>query len=280
MKRNWGRLALRIFLFIAMVSAGTGSLIYGHVGAKMFHHWLKTDPVFSIDTIEVVGNDLVNAEEIIILAGLQKGDNILTADIVGTRERMSLDRRFDRVFLTRHFPDTIQIHIRERKLVALVKLDRLYGVDSNAEIIPLPAAAHLPDLPVITGVMTQQEVKVDQRSAGRQLFESIRDSMLTNLNLGRAIYIVEMIKHFSPVFLDRISEIHVAQPHDPVIYTVEDGLSIRFGVGRYPHKINLLNQTLQRLKKDGIKTRVIDLRFKDQVIVRPIVTAVSVNKKT
>lgn len=271
MKRNWGRLIVRILMFIFMVSGVTAGLVYSIVGTRMLYQWIQTSPVFAIEDIQVSGHQLADPAEIILLSGVQKGENILAADLLEGRERLSLDRRFERVFLSRRWPDKVMIHVRERQPIAFVRLDRLYGVDSDAELIPLPAVHLLPDLPVITGVtVDRNEAASSLESSNR--FETIRETMSTDPNLGRGIYIINMIKHFSPDFLDRISEIHVDHPHDPVVYTVDDGLTIRIGVGRYPHKINLLNKTLEQLDRDGIKTRIIDLRFKDQVIIRPIVS--------
>jgi cell division septal protein FtsQ len=280
MKRNRGRLFLRFFLFIAMLSTALGCLVYGLIESKALYQWLRTDPIFAVDEIKVVGNDLVDEAEIKILAGIERGENILAADLLTARDRLSIDRRFDRVFINRRFPNSIYIYLRERRPIALVKLDKLYAVDTNAELIPLQSAGYLPDLPVITGLMSQTPAALQRSPSDIEQFEVMRDSMLTNPNLDRGIYVVEMIKRFSPAFHDRISEINVVHPHDPVIYTVKDGLSIRLGIGRYSHKINMLNRTIHRLKKDGIKTRVIDLRFKDQVIVRPIVTTAPENKQS
>ncbi|MBM3263005.1 MAG: FtsQ-type POTRA domain-containing protein [candidate division Zixibacteria bacterium] len=269
-RRRWfGHLFLLVGGVLATGSGAAGAVIAG----QSVYAWMLYSPRFSIREIVVTGAETVGVDEIAAISGIARGDNIFQADPIDAGERLRRDRRFDDVFVRRVMPGRIDIFLKEKKPVALVQLDRMYGVDYNGELLPTPASDRITSLPIITGVVPEQGGIVESFAEGRTSFAEMADSIHYNVKVDRAIYIIEMIRAFSPGFVDRISEVHVDQIHDPVVYTTETGTTVRLGIGHYPDKIKQLEQILTRLKEDKIETRWIDLRFDNQVIVRPILTA-------
>ena len=243
------------------------------LGSLALSRWTKTSPAFNLNTIVVEGNRNVGKEDIIAVSGLERGRNIWSADLAETERRLMLDRRFERAALTRRLPDTVVVRVKELGAVAFVQLDRLYGITERAELIPLSPGNGLPDLPVITVDAPGGRPVSDDAIRQDRSFETLRDAMLVNPEVGRALYLMRVLRTVSPGLYDELSEIHVSSPNDPIAYMVEGGLAIRFGTGHYPRKIEMLKRTVDKLEADAIRTRLIDLRFKDQVIVRPIVSA-------
>ena len=272
MNLNRKYFAVRLMLGLAVVLLVSGATTGLVLGSLALHKWAKTSPAFDLDAIVVAGNSAVGKEELITISGLERGSNIWSADLVDTERRLLLDRRFERVALNRRLPGTVVVRVRERRQIALVQLDRLYGVSERAELIPLSPGIGLPDLPVITVDASNIPVATDGAESRDRSFETLRDAMLVNPEMGRALYLMRVLKTMSPAMYDELSEIHVSSPNDPIAYMVEGGLAIRFGTGHYPRKIEMLRRTVERLEADAIRTRLIDLRFKDQVIVRPIVS--------
>jgi len=272
-----------------MHGLAAGLLVSGVVaglamGGLELSRWTKTSPVFNLKTIEVAGNIAAGSEEIITVSGLERGRNIWSADLKETERRLLMDRRFEQVALTRRLPGTVVIRVKELQPIAFVQLDRLYGVSEGGELIPLTPGNGLPDLPVIT-VDASSYLRVPDAAASRaatespdiaasrdRSFETLRDAMRGSPEMARALYLMRVLRTMSPGMYDELSEIHVSSPDDPIAYMVEGGLAIRFGKGHYPRKIEMLRRTVERLEADAIRTRLIDLRFKDQVIVRPIVS--------
>lgn len=271
-------------LLVSGVAAGLA------MGGQELSRWAKTSPAFHLKTIAVEGNIAVGNEEIITVSGLERGRNIWSADLEETERRLRMARRFERVALTRRLPGTVVVRVKELQPIAFVQLDRLYGVSEGGELIPMAPGNGLPDLPVIT-VDASSYLRGPDAAASRDAtespdaaafpdaaasrdrsFETLRDAMRGSPEMARALYLMRVLRTMSPGMYDELSEIHVASPDDPIAYMVEGGLAIRFGTGHYPRKIEMLRRTVEKLEADAIRTRLIDLRFKDQVIVRPIVS--------
>ncbi|MCY3713945.1 MAG: FtsQ-type POTRA domain-containing protein [Gemmatimonadetes bacterium] len=266
------------------------------MGGLELSRWTKTSPAFNLKTIDVEGNIAVGREEIITVSGLERGRNIWSADLEETERRLRMARRFEQVALTRRLPGTVVVRVKELQPIAFVQLDRLYGVSEGGELIPLAPGNGLPDLPVITvdassylrgpdaaasrdgtespdAAASREATESPDAAASRdRSFETLRDAMRGSPEMARALYLMRVLRTMSPGMYDELSEINVSSPDDPIAYMVEGGLAIRFGTGHYPRKIEMLRRTVERLEADAIRTRLIDLRFKDQVIVRPIVS--------
>ncbi len=268
-------------LATVLLTAGiTTGLVFGSLALS---RWAKTSPAFNLNTIVVTGNRIAEKEDIITVAGFERGRNIWLADLVAAERRLMLDHRFEHVALARRLPDAVVVRVKELQPVAFVQLDRLYGVSERAELIPLSPGKGLPDLPVITiGASGDQTVSGAAIRPDRpdHAFETLRDAMLVNPEVGRALYLMRVLRTISPGLYDELSEVHVSSQNDPIAYMVEGGLAIRFGTGHYPRKIEMLKRTVEELEADAIRTRLIDLRFKDQVIVRPLVSARSRERRS
>ncbi len=280
MNSNRMRSIYRLMIGLAIVLLASGTTAGLVMGGLALSRWTETSPVFNLDAIVVAGNRTVGKEDIIRVSGLEMGRNIWSADLEETERRLMLDRRFDRVALSRRLPGTVVVRVKELQPIAIVQLDRLYGVSERAELILLSPGNGLPDLPVIT-VDASGFRPMSGAAESRDLhFETLRETMLVDPEMGRALYLMRVLRAMSPGMYDELSEIHVSRPNDPIAYMVEGGLAIRFGTGHYPRKIEMLRRTVERLEADAIRTRLIDLRFKDQVIVRPVVSSRSLDGRS
>lgn len=268
--RAWFKRAFTLFFLLVLTGAGTTCVV---LGSQSLYQWMRSAPAFAVGDIAVTGLDVAPKSEIIALAGIARGENIFRTDLIAAQTRLERDRRFENVFVRRILPNHIEIFLRERKPIALVQLDQLYGVDYNGQIVPAPPLERLSNLPVITGILTDKSSLVQDVVDDQTTFQALSDSILLNSKVDRALYVIEMIRTFAPEFVNAISEVNVALAHDPIIYTMANSTAVRLGIGHYPGKIKRLNQIFERLKQDKIDTRWIDLRFDGQVIIRPIFTA-------
>ncbi|MXZ75957.1 MAG: FtsQ-type POTRA domain-containing protein [Gemmatimonadetes bacterium] len=272
MKLNRMYPAIRLMLGLAAGLLVSGAVAGLAMGSLALYEWTKTSPAFNLNTIDVAGNRFVGKEDIIAVSGLERGRNIWSVDLAETERRLMLDRRFEQVAVTRSLPGTVVVRVEELQPIAFVQLDRLYGVSERGALIPLSPGNGLPDLPVITVDASSYRLAPGAAESEDRSFETLRDAMLVNPEMARALYLMRALRTMSPGMYDELSEIHVSSPDDPIAYMVEGGLAIRFGTGHYPRKIEMLKRTVERLEADAIRTRLIDLRFKDQAIVLPIVS--------
>lgn len=268
--RVWLKSVFTFLSVLALTGAGTTSVV---LGSQSVYQWMQSAPTFAVSDVAVIGADVASKSEIIALSGVARGENIFRTDLIAAQTRLEHDRRFENVFVRRILPNHIEIYLRERKPIALVQLDQLYGVDYDGQIVPAPPLERLSNLPVVTGILSEKSSLIQAVVDGKTTFQALSDSILLNARVDRALYVIEMIRTFAPEFVNQISEVNVALAHDPIIYTTANSTAVRLGIGHYPGKIKRLNQIFERLKQDKIDTRWIDLRFDGQVVVRPIFTA-------
>ena len=280
MKHNWIRYFYRIITRLATVTLIVGIVTGSALGGLFLSKWAQNSPVFSLDKIVVMGNETVSQAEVVTISGLERGQNIWASNLEETKRRLLLDRRLDRVVLNRKLPNTMVIRVKEHRPIAFVQLDRLYGISMRAELIPLTPDKGLVDLPVITVSASTFNMALGANIGQESTFESLRGSVLVSPEIDRALYLIRVLRALSPRLYDELSELHVSQKEDVIAYMVDGGLAIRFGTGHYPRKIEMLKQTVSRLEADEIRTQLIDLRFKDQVIVRPTVSSRYRDKRT
>jgi hypothetical protein len=88
------------------------------------------------------------------------------------------------------------------------------------------------------------------------------------LLLGLAL-LRTLIRSGSPL-LAQISEIDVAGPEGPVLHTV-DGIEVRIGREEWESKLSRLSGVLAQLRSSGPSAAAVDLRFRDQVVLKPAV---------
>ncbi len=82
--------------------------------------------VFQVESIEVLGNRLFSAEEIITLSGIQKGDNLFAVSEDQVKNGLAAQPFLTLTRLDRKWPSTIVLNISEKKAVAAISFDRKY----------------------------------------------------------------------------------------------------------------------------------------------------------
>lgn len=157
---NGGWKALAILLFFA------GQLIFFN------------SPLFKLSQISVSGNEKIPKDEILSLANVGSGVNLLTLDLKAIRERLASIGRIRRVEVRWLWPGRITICIQEREPAFLVMSEKFAGqwfcADQEGKILDKssgPGEAALPkiifDVPLRHGtVISSALVKSVQRWKG------------------------------------------------------------------------------------------------------------------
>ncbi|SVD01903.1 uncharacterized protein METZ01_LOCUS354757, partial [marine metagenome] len=213
------------------------------MGGGALRHWMLTAPDFNVVDISVYKNDLITSDEVILLSGLTIGTNIFQADLVLANQRLESDSRFVDAFLRPEYPNSISIYVDEKRPVAYIQMDRMYGLDKDAAVIPLTTTERLPDLPVITGFGNLRPAMFETAGESRR-----NPSAENELSVIQALYIIENLRSHSPEMLGRISEVYIAYPDDPILFTTDDGMAVRIWVGSFADKLERLDKMLTRLK--------------------------------
>ncbi len=160
--------------------------------------------------------------------------------------------------LKRAYPNELQIFLRERTPVAYYQAAQWYCLDEEGVILPLPDRGMIYNLPIIRqGLKPASPLKIGGRVRDKQVLELVD-------------FLARMRNRFPTIYLD-VSEIS---------YEPEEGLKLISATNSTPvflgdwasafENLYVLEGFNQQIEKDNVigKYKYIDLRFKDQVVVR------------
>lgn len=112
---------------------------------------LVVSPVFALRTVDVTGNSVLSREDVIEVAGVKLGENVIFLSTDQLATRLMTDPWVAGATVVKSLPSTISVDIRERRGAAVVKAsDGFLLVAEDGRI--LAAARASKGLPVILGV--------------------------------------------------------------------------------------------------------------------------------
>jgi cell division protein FtsQ len=242
--RGLGQSALAIVAVASLLGAGA-------LGVR----WLLTSPRFAVAEVEVRGTSRLAAAEIVAAAGIRPGVNLWRIDaraVAAGVESLAAVRRAE---VIRTLPNRVTIVVEERRPFTLVHAGRLHWIDEEGVRVASEARAVTVSLPVISG-LTDEEIAAASRAPSERV--------LTGVRLIRTL-----LRAGSPL-VAQISEVDVGRTDGPVLYTV-DGIEVRLGADEWDARIPRLAGVLAQVASSGQPVSAIDLRFRDQVVLKPAV---------
>lgn len=234
--------------------AGAAALLGAAVGGVQ---WALGSPRFAVQAseVEVTGLSRLTREEVLRAAGIEATQHLLRLDpvaMVGGIEALPQVRRAE---VIRRLPNHMQIVVEERRPFTLVHAGRLHWIDEGGVAMGTePRAVPVP-LPVLSGLSPDELAQGGRTPSPR---------MATGLALLRVL-----LRTGGPL-LGQISEVDVSRGDGPVLYTL-DGIEIRLGAEDWEARIARLLGVLAQLSATGEAVSAIDLRFRNQIILKPAV---------
>jgi hypothetical protein len=220
------------------------------VGYLLFAGWnfLISTPRFQIQNISFKGNNILSDAQILEWLGPVKGENLIAIDLVELSQRLSENPWIQSASIRRNFPKGLEFNLTERVPYARIKKEQIYLVDSfGVTLSPeKPEYRHLP-LIIMQGEKESNflEGKVLYSLKTMHYFNKL--SFFENNPLGAA----ELIGHSRVLFITRNRDIQIQMSMD----RLEEG-----------RKNFLL--ILDTIEEENPKIQMIDLSFKDQVVIR------------
>jgi cell division protein FtsQ len=242
--RRLAPVALAAVVVLALSGAGA-------LGAR----WLVSSPRFAVAEVEVRGASRLAAAEIIAASGIRRGVNLWRLDAVAAVAGVEALSAVRRAEVIRAFPNRVTVVVEERRPFTLVHAGRLHWIDENGVPIAREGHAVAPSLPVISG-LSPEEIASASRAPS--------DRLLTGVQLIRTL-----LRAGSPL-VGQISEVDVSRNDGPVLYTVE-GIEVRLGSEEWDARIPRLAGVLAQVASSGQPVSAIDLRFRDQVVLKPAI---------
>jgi cell division protein FtsQ len=204
---------------------------------------------FSVKNILISGNYHLEDEDIIKHVNIRKGENLLKLSFKTLAERLEHTPWIKKVSLRKQFPDTLLIRIEEAVPKALLSLNSsMFLIDKDGNILEEIKGEGTPFLPVIKNINPKNNSKG----------------------------ILEALK-----LIDVLAEKNILESKESIKIGLKsygltmnmDGEIIKIGYGRYSEKLDRWKELEPEIRKRGVAIKYIDLRFKDSVIVKPLINS-------
>jgi cell division septal protein FtsQ len=257
-------------------------------GATLGAQWLLSAPQFAVRHVDVRGLTRVAPGRVRDAAGIEAGVNVfrLRPDEVAARVQALPEVR--RAEVIRELPDRVAILVEERQPFALVYLSE--GSDAP---LSLPRLSERTDAPLslprlseggagrLVWIADDGHVVGEERRAVAVKVPII--SGLAERDLARpgsdassraraALAIIHTLLGSGSALGDEISDIDMTREDDPVLRTVS-GIDVRLGAEAlagedWSERVARLEAVLAQVAATDPDVSVVDVRFKDQVVLR------------
>ncbi|HET7875415.1 MAG TPA: FtsQ-type POTRA domain-containing protein [Methylomirabilota bacterium] len=214
--------------------------------------WCLTSPRFAVAEIEVRGQSRLDREEILAAAGLAPGQNLFRVDPAAVQARLEALPLVRRAEVIRAFPNRVTVTVEERRPFTLVHAGRLHWIDEQGMNLGAEDRAVAPGAPVISGLDAQE------LAGGRGPLSE---------RVAAGISLLRILLRSGSGLIGQISEIDVSRAEGPVLYTL-DGIEVRLGGEDWEARLGRLLGVLAQLRAAGETVISIDLRFRDQVVLK------------
>ena len=209
-----------------------------------------------IKQIHIDGNRIVSANEILQLTQIPMNTFLYKVDLTAIQRNVMSHHYIKDAVVERSLPCSIHIQVVERVPIAIVNRPETMYLDESGVVLPRSISHRLFDLPMISGVSTNEPIA---------LGSSIKEP-----DVIEALQLLATMKIVNRPMYHNISEVQLRNGGDIVVYSTEGGVPIIFGRDDIPGQI----VRLETFWNNVVHTRgtqllqYIDLRYHDQIVAR------------
>ena len=209
----------------------------------------------TINNITVTGTHRMAPGEALALLDDLRGTSMITVDLEDRRQKLLAAPWVADVAMRRVFPGTVSVAITERQPLGIGQIrNGLYLIDRDGAVIEEfgPKYAEF-DLPIINGLTGDDDPTEEARAAlaGRVLADLLRRPEVARI----------------------VSEIDVSNMSDAVIILKDDTALVHTGDDHFADRVQAYLDYAPRLREDVPVIDSVDMRFGEQVFVKPQGTA-------
>jgi cell division protein FtsQ len=234
-----------------------GVALVALIGFAGYHVYCAVSRIvlFKLDTIEVTHNRRIDRREIIALANVRAGDDLIRLNLRLIGEQLEKNPWIESVRVRRYFPHTLAIEVAEREPVAVINVGYLAYLDTKGTVFkPLNEGDSL-NFPIITGI-TEEDFTRDPTETRRELQETVG--------------LIALLKQGQIFRLDDVSELHYDKGFGFTLFTTQGGIPVRLGTDGYPEKLARLARIFTELQPQMLTLEYIDLNYSDKIIVKKV----------
>lgn len=209
--------------------------------------------IFSLKSIGVSSAKHLTRDEILGLAGLEPGKDLLGMDLKSMGEHILQNPWVESVRINRYFPDAISIAITEREPIAIVNMGFIYYLDQQGEVFKVLNQGDRLDYPVITG-FSEEELGRDPKGT--------KEALLATCDL------LKILREKGSFILADVSEIHYDEGYGFTLFTASGALPVKVGSGDFTAKVERFARIYRSLMVQLPVIHYIDLDYNDKIIVK------------
>ena len=230
-------------VIVCMVLGSIG--LFGHLAYK----GLCQSVFFRLTAITIEGCQQLSKEQILELSTVDIQTNLLAVSIDEITKNIETHNWVKEATVARNWPNELTIRITERKAVAMINLkEGLSYLDGKFEVIGPVAPTGDIDFPVITGFEEVSEPRHENASRAAVLHDAL--TLVKEAGRGNS---------FLPC--QNISEIHVTEDGDLILYLLDEVFPIYLGRDAMKRKYWRLVKILKGLYKSGEISRIDHIRM-------------------
>lgn len=217
---------------------------------------MKWRATLKVQRVVVEGVSTLSAKEIAALTNVSPRASMYSMNLAEIRDRISRHPFVLSVAVYRQLPNKLNVAIAEREPVASINCGQLCYVDREGVLLPFSESNKKFDLPLVSGINGIQNARLGTTVMSKDLFE--------------AIEICQTAQALDTTVYHLISEINMNNGGDVILYSAEAGTPVIFGRDDVERKLLLLENFWNNNvgMTDAENVQYIDLRFKDQVVVK------------
>ena len=239
---------------------GTWARIMTELASKLFlasvigyllfsgYNFLISTPRFQIHDVTFRGNHVINNSQILEWLGPVIGENLIAIDLVGLSKRLSDHPWVKTASIQRIFPQGLEFELTERVPYARVKKDQIYLMDNSGFILSpeKPGYGHLPLI-------------------------ILHDSKKKDVSNEELLNSLKTMEYFNQLSFFKNNPLEVAElvgPSRVLFNSRNQGFKIQMSMDELNEGFKKFMIILDSLEDENLKTQMIDLSFKDQVVIR------------
>ncbi len=235
-----------------LVELASKFFLAGVIGYILFagYNFLISAPRFQIQDVSFRGNRELTKLQIVDWLGPVEGKNLFATDLAELTQRLSEHPWVQSASIQRQFPQGLKIELTERVPYARIKLDQVYLMDNFGTILS-PEKPEYRHLPLI---ILQENKKKDNN-----FFE---DKVLHSL---KTMHYFNKLSFFENNPLDTAE----LRGNSRILFITRNrDLQIQMSMDALNEGFKIFMIILDTLEEENLKIQMIDLSFKDQVIIR------------
>lgn len=214
--------------------------------------WALQTPFFEVKQMRIRGNQHLSRERILELAQIEPRCNLFLLQAGEIEERLSENCLIREATIRRRWPCGILIIIEERQPIAFLE-NNAGLIDDEGVFLPSLSPDHYLGLPMVSGI----DVEGEEYGLPLQS-EKVR----------WVIFFMGELAQKCPGLSVTLDRIDIRDPDHPLLYTGARSVPIKVGGRDCFSRLGGLPLVFADLERKGVDAECIDVRFKDQIIVK------------